>query len=205
MPIWSLPLATAAALDAASALIEHTFALIQGAYSRAPTLLLALTALLILPAVALISVAFELGRRHAIRRAAMQAAEQASLTGDMPDATGLPMRSQAWLTVEGGGGTVALAGQVARIGRHRSNDLRLADRSVHRHHAVIERTPDEAFVIVDLSGKDGSGVRINGQRAERMQLSDGDVIELGRAKLKFEMLLHEDIHIGSRHPVEIEG
>jgi pSer/pThr/pTyr-binding forkhead associated (FHA) protein len=60
-------------------------------------------------------------------------------------------------------------------------------------------------VIVDLSGKDGSGVRINGQRAERMQLSDGDVIELGRAKLKFEMLRQEDIHIGSRHPVEIEG
>ena len=67
----------------------------------------------------------------------------------MPDAAGLPMRSQAWLTVDGVG-TVALAGQVARIGRHRDNDIRLADRSVHRHHAVIERTPDEAFLLTDV-------------------------------------------------------
>jgi pSer/pThr/pTyr-binding forkhead associated (FHA) protein len=81
---------------------------------------------------------------------------------------------------------VALAGQVIRIGRHADNDVRLSDRSVHRHHAVIERTPDEAFVIRDVSGKDGNGVRVNGERTERAKLADGDVIELGRAKLRFE-------------------
>jgi len=95
--------------------------------------------------------------------------------------------SQAWLTIEGRtGGTMPLAGQVIRIGRHEDNDIRLTDRSVHRHHAVIERTSDEAFVITDVSGKDGNGVRINGARAARARLADGDVIELGRARLRFE-------------------
>jgi len=79
-----------------------------------------------------------------------------------------------------------LAGQVIRIGRHEDNDIRLTDSSVHRHHAVIERTPEEAFVIIDISGKDGNGVRINGTRTAQAQLADGDVIELGRARMKFE-------------------
>ena|SRR2546423_14432355 len=57
---------------------------------------------------------------------------------------------------------------------------------VARHHAVIERTRDEEFVITDLSGKDGNGVRINGARLPRARLADGDVIELGRTRLKFE-------------------
>ena len=77
-------------------------------------------------------------------------------------------------------------GSNRRIGRHGDNDIRLADWSVHRHHAVIERTPEEAFVIADLSGKDGSGLRVNGERKERAELSDGDLIELGRSRLRFE-------------------
>src|SRR5262245_49247498 len=137
MPLLLLPLATPAAIDAVSALIGQIFALIQGAYLRTPTLVLALTALLILPAVAVISVATRAVQRFQSRRAARRDAGTNGIAGDMPDAIGLPMRSQAWVTVEGAG-TVALAGQVARIGRHRDNDIRLADWSVQRHHALIE-------------------------------------------------------------------
>ena len=79
-----------------------------------------------------------------------------------------------------------LAGQTVRIGRHEDNDIRLADSSVHRYHAVIQRTPEANFVITDLSGKEGNGVRINGERMAQARLVDGDLIELGRAKLKFE-------------------
>ena len=94
---------------------------------------------------------------------------------------------QAWLTLQDGGdGTLPLAGQTIRIGRHQDNDIRLPDTSVHRYHAVIEQTPDEAFVITDLSGTDGNGIRVNGERLARAQLADGDVIELGRTRLKFE-------------------
>jgi FHA domain-containing protein len=204
MPLPFLPLSASAALNAASASIEQAFTLIQGAYMRAPTLVLALTALLVLPAVALISVATRAVRGYRSRRAARRAADEDGMAGDMPDTARLPMRSQAWVTVDGAG-TVALAGQVARIGRHRDNDIRLSDRSVHRRHAVIKRTPDEAFLILDISGSHGSGVRVNGQRTERVQLADGDVIELGRVRLKFETIRPESLPMESRRPVGIEG
>ena len=101
-------------------------------------------------------------------------------------ATSAP-QSQGWLTVEGrSGGPTPLAGDLIRIGRQEDNDIRLADRSVHRYHAVIERTADEAFMIKDISGQDGSGVRINGEPKAEARLADGDVIELGRARLRFE-------------------
>jgi hypothetical protein len=215
MPLSFLPPAASAALAAASASLEQAFSQLHGAYLQAPTLVLALTALLILPAVALISWATQAARRYRSRRAAMRAAERSAspgLSGDMPDAGGLPARSQAWLTLDGAR-TVALTGQVARIGRHRDNDIRLADRSVQRRHAVIERTPDEAFLVVDVSGKGGGGVRVNGRPAERVQLRDGDVIQIGRARLRFETIRPEDIHMeirtgvragvhmGSRHRV----
>jgi hypothetical protein len=203
MPLLFLSLVAPVALDV-SALIGQAFTLVQGAYLRAPTLVLALTAMLILPAVAVISVATRAVQRYRSRRATRRDAGTISVSGDMPDTAALPMRSQAWLTIDGVG-TVALAGQVARIGRHRDNDIRLADRSVQRRHAVIERTPDEAFVIVDVSGKVGGGVCVNGQRTERVQLADGDVIELGRARLKFETIRSENLLMAARRPVGIEG
>ena len=48
---------------------------------------------------------------------------------------------EAWLTVEGGdAGTLPLDSRLVRIGRHQDNDVRLPDTTVHRYHAVIERT-----------------------------------------------------------------
>ena len=87
---------------------------------------------------------------------------------------------------DGNAGTLPLAGQTIRIGRHQDNDIRLPDTSVHRYHAVIEQTAEEEFVITDVSGTDGNGVRVNGERLARAQLADGDIIELGRTRLKFE-------------------
>jgi pSer/pThr/pTyr-binding forkhead associated (FHA) protein len=72
-----------------------------------------------------------------------------------------------------------------RIGRHRDNDVQLHLASVHRYHAVIHRSDDTGFVITDLSGEHGNGVRINGQRRAQAPLADGDRIELGRATLTF--------------------
>jgi hypothetical protein len=203
MQLLPLPLAASAALEAWSDAIGQALTLIQGAYLRAPTLVLALTALLILPAVAVLSAATRAVRRYRSRRAARRSANADGIPADIPDAARLPLRSQAWVTVDGVG-TVPLVGQVARIGRHRANDVRLSDRSVHRRHAVIERTPDEAFLLIDVSGK-GGGVRVNGRRTERVQLADGDVIELGRARLRFETVRPEDLHMESRRPVGIEG
>jgi hypothetical protein len=176
--------------------LGHLLDLIAGAYERAPVLVLALSALLILPAAALISLAAHTGRRRVSRELALRAVERAPRTeeaaavNEMPEldtAPGSAPQLQAWLTVEGrSGGPVPLAGHLIRIGRQDDNDIRLADRTVYRHHAVIQRTADESFTIKDISGQEGSGVRVNGEAKAEARLSDGDVIELGRTRLKFE-------------------
>jgi FHA domain len=184
----------AGALETLQSLIGQVLALVDSAYQRAPILVLVLSALLILPAAALMSFAVHARTRRLSRAAAVRAAERRAQTGELLKETAEETRavaptwaSQAWLTVEGrSSDTMPLTGQVIRIGRHEDNDIRLSDRSVHRHHAVIERTAEEAFVITDVSGKDGNGVRINGERTPSARLADGDVIELGRARLRFE-------------------
>ena len=163
--------------------------LLGAGYQRAPVLVLVLSALVLLPAAALFSFGLQTAARRKMKRAASRAAQLRAGAAEVSSGTNAaPLWShQAWLTLQdGGAGTLALAGQTIRIGRHQDNDIRLPDTSVHRYHAVIEQTPDEEFVITDLSGTDGNGVRVNGERLARAQLADGDIIELGRTRMKFE-------------------
>lgn len=180
-------------LDSIQSLISQAIALIEAGLQRAPVLILVLLVMLVLPVVAIISLTIHRMARRKERQAALRAAHRRAETsdawaGDVPTGRAIPAwTSQAYLTIEGQpAGTVPLAGQTIRIGRHGDNDIRLTDSSVHRYHAVIERTPEDEFVIADLSGKNGNGVRINGERTERAKLADGDLIELGRARLRFE-------------------
>jgi FHA domain len=175
-----------------TATLARARALLEAGYERAPALVIALGAFVVLPAAAVFSLSVQSAVRRRRRRAAVQAAERraraAGPDSDMPGNGDAPLwSSEAWLTVESSEhATLPLSNPLIRIGRHQDNDVRLPDTSVHRYHAVIERTSEEAFVIIDLSGKDGNGVRINGERQSRAQLADGDVIELGRTRLKFE-------------------
>ena len=154
--------------------------------------MIVLSALLILPAAAILSFALQAAARRKTKQAASRAAQLRAATAEAssvaPRSEDSPLWShQAWLTLQGGGAkTLPLGGQTIRIGRHKSNDIRFPDTSVHRYHAVIEQTPDEAFVITDLSGAAGNGVRINGERLAQAQLADGDIIEIGRTRMKFE-------------------
>ena len=175
------------------AVFERGLALLAAGYQRAPVLVMVLPALLVVPLAAGVSLAVRRVARAKDRRAAEQRLRRAGeavadSTKPAISGTTIPASlSQAWLTVDGrSNGTVRLSGQLIRIGRNEDNDVRLTDRSVHRYHAVIERTPEETFVITDLSGTAGNGIRINGERSAKAHLADGDVIELGRAKLKFE-------------------
>jgi FHA domain len=72
-----------------------------------------------------------------------------------------------------------------RIGRHEENDIRLASQTVHRYHAVLHRTPEQKFVITDLSGPGGNGVVVNAERVDQAPLAAGDLIELGDVRLRF--------------------
>ena len=180
-------------LEAVESIFMQGLALVEAGYQRAPALMLVLSALLVLPVVALVSFTAAIGAPQSepgspSRRCSAGRRQGGDWTREGLSGTTIPAwPSQAWLTIEGGRvGTVPLAGQTIRIGRHEDNDIRLADSSVHRYHAVIQRTDEEGFVITDVSGKEGNGVRINGARAAQAQLVDGDLIELGRAKLKFE-------------------
>jgi hypothetical protein len=180
-------------LETLESLFAQGLALAQAGYRKAPVLMLVLSALLVLPLVALISFAVQRAARRRAGEAALRAAQRRARavgdwTGeDVSGTTIAALPTQAWLTIVGQrDGTVPLAGRTIRIGRHADNDVRLTDSSVHRYHAVIERTPEEAFIITDVSGKDGNGMRINGERKAKGQLADGDLIELGRAKLRFE-------------------
>ena len=81
---------------------------------------------------------------------------------------------------------VPLRQDLLRIGRHQENDIRLEDKTVHRYHALLHRSPDGDFLIRDLSGHAGNGVYVNGARIEQTALRPGDLVELGAVRLRFQ-------------------
>ncbi|MEL7048895.1 MAG: FHA domain-containing protein, partial [Pseudomonadota bacterium] len=70
-----------------------------------------------------------------------------------------------------------------RLGRHRDNDICIANHSVHRQHAVILQDSDGQFAIRDLGTK--NGIVVNNVRCSQVKLNDGDVIELGEVRLRY--------------------
>ena len=70
------------------------------------------------------------------------------------------------------------------LGRHRNNDIVISDPKVSSFHARLDRSP-EGFVLVDLKSRNGSYV--NGQRIDSAQLSTGDEIRLGTARLAYKV------------------
>ena len=70
------------------------------------------------------------------------------------------------------------------VGRSSSNDLIVRGRSVSRQHCVIEHDA-EFFWLVDAHS--ANGTRVNGAKIQRYLLFDGDVIEVGDARLVFRL------------------
>jgi pSer/pThr/pTyr-binding forkhead associated (FHA) protein len=62
------------------------------------------------------------------------------------------------------------------LGRDAACDLAIADPSVSRHHAVIEKR-GEGFVVLDQQS--GNGTFLNGQRIQESPLDDGQELRLG--------------------------
>ncbi len=165
---------------------RQVVAVIAAGYQKAPLLVVVLSALLVLPAVALAAWIVRAAGKSATRATRQRRASRDRTRGPAagPDVPAWP--AQAWLSVEGEArGTHPVAGEMIRIGRHPDNEVWLTDTSVHRYHAVIHRTQDADFFITDLSGQEGNGIRINGTRRAQSQLINGDVIELGKARITF--------------------
>jgi hypothetical protein len=167
--------------------VRQAVGVVVAGYDKAPLLVTILSALLVLPAVALAASMWRGARRLAARQASRRpTTTEDTIRGSRPGPNVPAWPAQAWLSVEGEAtGAHPFAGEMIRIGRHPDNEIWLTDSSVHRYHAVIHRTEDADFFITDLSGQEGNGVRINGTRRARSPLANGDVIELGKARITF--------------------
>ena len=149
------------------------------------TVMPVLTLLLVVPLIAVISpIVFHAGQpENATRRYRATAHDDVSqhITGSGPVSS-----SRAYLEIVGvANARFAIARDMLRIGREDDNDIRIPSAAVHRYHAAIYREQVGDWHIADLSGRDGNGIRVNGQKCFDAQLSDGDVIELGPGRLRF--------------------
>jgi FHA domain len=195
----------AAALDTARTVLGSTWATAWAAsshwtienYDRAPGLIVGLAALLLLPPLALAS---GLITRFALPRPRPQPTPSFSAAPHLPP----PARSaepghpsnmawprEAWLTSFAATDARhppllrTMPRELLSIGRGEDNDLVLDEATVHRYHAIIQRTPDALFLIKDLGGPGGNGVFVNGERVTDAHLLDADRISLGSTTLIF--------------------
>jgi hypothetical protein len=88
------------------------------------------------------------------------------------------------LTSGAGDTIVSLTRDSLTLGRHRNNDIVIADTTVSAFHARIDRQP-EGFVIVDLKSRNGTF--LNSQRIESAPLKHGDELRLGASRLRYEI------------------
>lgn len=169
------------AVGAALTLGGHLIDTLRLGQERTPAIVVGLGAVVVVPFIALVMSA---GRR--VRHAAEVRSAHALQSRRAREAAHLPRTANAWIDVDGPRRTrLRIAGELVRIGRDEENDLRLADPNVHRHHALIQRTPDAEFVVFDVSGGRGNGVFVNGRPRTRARLRDGDTITLGSTQVRF--------------------
>lgn len=78
----------------------------------------------------------------------------------------------------------------ARIGRATDNDLPLSDSGATRYHTLIQWV-GRGFIAHDLGSSNGTFV--NGQHiVDDHELKDGDVLQVGNSRLRFERLDKKD-------------
>jgi len=151
-------------------------------YRRVPALMLGLAAALALPPLAIAG--FLLTSRRRRERQLDEVPKSIPVSA---------WRQQAWLEVlDGEGGRFDIERDLVRIGRADDNDLRLVDDTIHRYHAVIERSPEMIFTVQDVSGSDGNGVRLDGRRIGRVRLRGGEVVDVGAVRLRFHLTEGQD-------------
>ncbi|MGN6472126.1 MAG: FhaA domain-containing protein [Mycobacteriales bacterium] len=93
-----------------------------------------------------------------------------------------PQRPRLILTVGDEESAYFLTHAVTVIGRASECDVRIEDSGVSRKHAEI-RYSDGRVGIVDLGST--NGLTVNGKPAERVELKDGDRIDIGHSTLIF--------------------
>jgi pSer/pThr/pTyr-binding forkhead associated (FHA) protein len=82
----------------------------------------------------------------------------------------------------GAGSRFLLDADVVNAGRHPDSEIFLDDVTVSRRHAEFHRAGD-AFTVSDVGSLNGTYV--NRDRIDRVQLSDGDEVQIGKYRLVF--------------------
>lgn len=143
-------------------------------FARSPELMFGLGAIVVLPVLAIFGAVL---RRRPIRTTTEMVVMDRDYVADW--------RQSITVQIEGSNSPPSTIGKgLTRIGRQEDNEICIHDASVHRYHAVIERSPDHGIRICDVSGPDGNGVRLNGERVSAAPLKHGDIVELGKARLR---------------------
>ena len=78
-----------------------------------------------------------------------------------------------------------LKGGISTIGRLSDSEIVINDQNVSRRHAELHAVGDH-YELLDLGSTNGS--KVNGQRIQRVQLSDGDQVTFGAITLRFRRL-----------------
>lgn len=157
-------------------------------YRAAPALMLGLGMLLAIPGLVVATRLLAWFQRAPEATRRYRARRDDALSDASDEDEGLPpLRSgRAFVEIVGvQNAHYALLRDMVRIGREDDNDIRISSKAVHRYHAAIHREDHGDYRITDLSGVDGNGVVVNGQRCSDARLNDGDIIELGPGRLRF--------------------
>jgi hypothetical protein len=104
-----------------------------------------------------------------------------------------------------------LSNATTSIGRTKDNDLVIPHRSISSAHAQVTRDASTSrYRIRDLESS--NGVRVNGKSGQSIELEDGDIVDLGHVRMRFESREHvvfeepgpaslERVLIVGEHPV----
>ena len=170
-------------------LMRQGEAVFHAYYRRFPAIVTGLTGLILLPVLALPGLLLRMmHRRRRLSAPVQNSASRLTDTDRLEQYGRLEQRGPVWVKVEGAQDCRArLDGEMLRIGREADNDICLEASSVHRYHALVHRTCDRDVVITDLSGEEGNGMLVNGTRLQCVALHDGDRIQLGQVRLRFEL------------------
>ncbi len=173
---WPADPAYADAFDSVRRLLDHAIHIVDRSYRRSPAAIAVAAAGLALPLLGLVML---IARRIA-RAIARHRTTPAYLAAPSPQA------GTAWLELDGATHRrMHLRAELSRIGRDADNDLTVTGPGIAATHAIIQRTPERDYLVVDVSGDIDPGLTVNGARCRHATLVDGDRIAFGPAAVTF--------------------
>jgi hypothetical protein len=168
--------AQAETLPAATELSDFIATTIARSYQKSPAAVVVATAGLSLPLLGIVMMALRRASRMWRRWNAVLSIAPAPPVSAGP----------AWLEIEGAERRrLPLRAELSRIGRDADNDLTFTGPGIAATHALIQRTPERRYLVVDVSGDPEGSLTVNGARCRHATLVDGDRIAFGRAAMTF--------------------